>query len=116
MNGFWRFAYRLALALGEPDPVALMGSMPATVLDGWIEFSAVEPIGEPHADYRNAMLAMLMGNAWLRKKGQRPYRVKDFIPEFGKDAGPSVEELAAKVFAINKALGGVFIDRTKEAA
>lgn len=116
MTPFWRFAHRLALALGEPNPEALMNAMPGHVLDGWIEFNRVEPIGEPHADYRMATLAMLMGNAWLRDKNQRAYRVADFIPRFGVEDGRlDVERLANKIRAINAAFGGRVIDKRKGA-
>jgi hypothetical protein len=117
MSDFWRFAHRLALALGEPDPYLLMKTMPATTLDGWRAFDEVEPIGEPHADTRAAMLAMVIANGLLRGKHQRAYELDDFMLEFGerKTRQLSPDAFAEKLIALTKAMGGTIIDKRKAA-
>ena len=114
-----RLAYRLALRLGYANPDAMRASMPYSVWRGWVEYATLEPFGEERADLRMAQLAQLMANAWLRRKGQRPYRLKDFMFDFDGSLRlqrKSPRELAAQVMALNRAFGGTFIDRRKEAA
>lgn len=38
-----RFAFRLALALGRPDPYAMLDEMPPGVFEQWWSFYEVEP-------------------------------------------------------------------------
>lgn len=115
-----RLAYRLALQLGYTNPDAMRANMPYSVWSGWVEYSKLEPFGEERADLRMAQLATLMANAWMRKKGQKPYKIQDFMFDFdGKPRTPqrTADELAGKVMYLNRLFGGTFIDkRPKEAA
>lgn len=119
MTPFWRFAYRLALALGYPFPGHLMRIMPGRTLDGWIAFDRVEPIGEPHADTRSAMLATVMANLWGRGKDDDPFTMDQFMLAFGDEAQPTKkaatpDELASKVMMLNQLYGGTFVDKRKK--
>ena len=115
-----RLAYRLALRLGYANPDAMRANMPYRVWRGWVDYSRLEPFGEERADLRMAQLAAIMANAWMRKKGQRAYKVHDFMFDF--DGKPrtqqrTAEELAGKVMFLNQLFGGKYIDnRKKEAA
>lgn len=42
-----RFAFRLAIALGIPDPVAWIDSVEPYVIDCWLAYDAHEPIPYP---------------------------------------------------------------------
>jgi hypothetical protein len=122
MNEERRLAYRLALRLGYANPDAMRAIMPASVWRGWIEYAQLEPFGEDRADLRMAQLAAIMANAWMRKKGQRSFQIKDFLFDFDgelakqRQKGQTPDELARIVMGLNMAFGGKFIDKRKEAA
>lgn len=94
--------------------------MPYSVWRGWIEFARLEPFGDGRADLRYAQLASLMANAWLRKKGQRPYSIRDFMFDFdgeiarSRREGKTADELASMVTMMNRHYGGKFIDKREE--
>ena len=48
----------------------------------WIAYEAISP-GEPvRGDVRSALIAHVVANAAPRKKGRRPFDIKDFILNF----------------------------------
>ena len=77
-----RFAYRLALALGESNPDAMLVRMPHRVFLEWIEYTNLEPFGEERADLRAGIIASTIANCLARKKGQPAFKVTDFMPRF----------------------------------
>lgn len=108
-------AYRLALHLGYANPDAMRANMPWRVWQGWITYAKEEPFGEERADLRIAQLAALMANAWLRNKGQRRFRISDFMFDFDTSrTHKAPDALVEKVFTLNKAFGGTFIDKREE--
>jgi hypothetical protein len=106
MTAARRFAFRLALALGQPNPDALLSEIPARILSEWQEYASLEPFGEERGDWRAAMVASTMANIHARKKGKPAYKIEDFMPKFDKKATTSTIPLIDKVIAANWALGG----------
>ena len=45
-------------------------------------FDRLSPIGPERADWHAALIAVTLANAW-RGKGQRAYRLEEFLPQFG---------------------------------
>jgi hypothetical protein len=99
-----RFAFRLALALGEPNPDAMLARMPNRVFKEWVAFAEVEPFGEERADMRAAIVAATIANV-NRKKGKAPYKVRDFMPVFERRRQTWQEQLRV-VEMLNMAFGG----------
>lgn len=106
MTAARRFAFRLALALGQPNPDRMLEEMPARILSEWQTYASLEPFGEERADWRAAMLASTMANIHARKKGKPPYKIEDFMPKFDRAGKVSTVPLIDKVIAANWALGG----------
>lgn len=77
-RGWRRFAFRLALALGQPNVDAMLDAMPAWMLEEWAAFDAVEPVS---AGYRGDVQAALISStlANLLAGGRRAYALDDFM-------------------------------------
>lgn len=102
-----RFYFRLALALGWPSVAWGLARISSRELTEWREFYRLEPFGEERADYRAALIAAVIANA-NRRKGQKPFAVKDFMPDFeGRPREPRTpEQLLSVAEMLNAALGG----------
>lgn len=70
-------AFRLALALGQPDPDAMLDSMPRRVWLEWRAYWEAEPWDETRADLRAAIIAHTV-HSHLRQRG-RALRLDDFM-------------------------------------
>ena len=112
-----RFLFRLALESGYfvYNPDALARRMPYRILREWQDYAMLEPFGEERADLRSAIIAATVANVHRGKK-QRPFRPADFMPKFGGPVVaarqlPTPQQLSAKVFMINRLLGGTYTDR-----
>jgi hypothetical protein len=82
----------------------LLSRISSKELTEWIAFSAVEPFGGD-ADYLgSAIVAQTVANV-NRSKGQRPYKVKEFLPKFD-DKPQSVDEMMQFAEVFTHALGG----------
>ena len=69
----------------------------------WMAFSRLEPWGEERADLRMGIIASTIANA-NRGKGQKPYKVQDFLPSFEQETEEAAQaRLMAKAMS---ALGG----------
>lgn len=76
--------FRLALALG--CTVRELGErLDAAELTEWLAFYALEPWGTHPADVRAALVAATIANV-NRGKGQRAYKVRDFLPRWDERA------------------------------
>ena len=53
----------------------------------WIVYNRLEPFGEERADLRSAIVASVFANI-NRGKGQREFKVEDFMPKFNEQAKP----------------------------
>jgi hypothetical protein len=74
------FCFRLALALGRTVD-ELLDSLSYAEFKQWLEFDAMEPLGERRADIRNAMLMAQQANLYRdSKKQSKPYAIRDFMP------------------------------------
>lgn len=108
-----RFSFRLALALGWPDPDVMLASMPYSLYLEWMQYYELEPFGEERADLRAGIIAATVANCLARKKGRPAFRVTDFMPllkaEPKREKTP--EELFKKIQAINFLFGGEVIDK-----
>lgn len=76
-----RFAFRLALAVGEWDVDGMLRAMPAALLSEWMAFDELEPFGEQRGDLRSALVAMTVANAQRGPK-QKPFTIQDFLLKF----------------------------------
>lgn len=85
-----RFAYRLSLYMGIPNPDVLLRAIPYRIYREWQEYASIEPFGENRADLRTGILAAVTANCHVRKQGQRAFQPRDFMPNFEqrKQAGP----------------------------
>ena len=103
-----RFAYRLALALGQSNPDAMLARMPYRVFCEWQTYAQMEPFGEERADLRAGIVAATVANCLARRKGQPAFRASDFMPLFDrpKRREPTPGELFNQVQMINKLFGG----------
>lgn len=81
-----RFAFRLALALGQSNPDAMLARLPWRVWSEWQTFAALEPFGEERADLRAGIVAATIANYLARGKGKPAFKPRDFMPQFGKPA------------------------------
>lgn len=116
-----RFAYRLALALGQQNPDAMLDTMPYAIWLQWRLLGSLEPFGEARADLRTGIVAATMANIWGRKRGQRAYSPRDFMPRFEASAMPRTarraktpDELFEIVKGLNAAFGGETVGGTRD--
>jgi len=87
--------------------------MPAHVWDGWLRYAKKEPFGEDRADLRSAIVASVVANAMGRKKGQRAFKPKEFMPRFKPIKPKTPDQIFEKLKTINALLGGTFVDNRK---
>lgn len=85
--------FRLALALGRTFQ-ELGDSMTGQELTRWMEYDAIEPIGEQRADLRAGIVASTIANCH-RVSGE-PFKPKDFM------AFRPAEKLASPAEALKK--------------
>jgi hypothetical protein len=70
--------------LGEWNVPELMQRMPASLYAKWQAFDRIEPISLGwRGDHQAGVIASTMANL-QRAHGRAPWKIKDFIPEFGK--------------------------------
>ena len=87
--------------------------MPAHVWDDWLWYAKREPFGEERDDLRAGIVASVVANAMGRKKGQKAFKPKDFIPIFTPRKPKTPDALFEKLKAINALMGGAFVDKRK---
>ena len=88
-----RFAFRLALALGWPDPDAMLDSIPARTFSEWIAYYQLEPFGILAEDAIEAHWKAMYANVH-RKRGTSAYKPEKFLlfKDEKKDASALFEE------------------------
>ncbi|MCS7294432.1 MAG: DUF4035 domain-containing protein [Dehalococcoidia bacterium] len=74
----------------------------------WMAYDRLDPIGRERDDWRAAALLTMLANL-NRKKGRKPYTLKDFWPQWHREE-PDEDELRRKIDATMKALQGLFAD------
>lgn len=98
----WRFAYRLALALGQPNVRTMLSGLTGRELLEWEAFDRIEPFGEERADLRTGILASTLCN--LRGRKGRRSQPQDFMPRFGGEPSRRRATTPAAMRAIMTAL------------
>jgi len=106
-----RFAYRLALALGQPNPDVMLAQMPWRVFVEWMQYAQVEPFGEERADVRAAIVATTVANCMGREKGKPPFKLADFMPQFEQPERKTADDMFKRVKWLNMLMGGEFVDK-----
>lgn len=119
-----RFAFRLALVLGQPNPDAMLARIPWRIWREWQAFAALEPFGETgeeRADMRSAIVAATIANCLARAKGKPAFKPCDFTPQFEervqqpRSEPPPPEAHYQQILTITKMFGGkVVTKRTSE--
>lgn len=109
-----RFAYRLALALGEPNPDGMLARMPYRIYREWQTYATIEPFGDERADLRAGIVASTIANCLARKKGRPAFRPADFMPLFETKQDKTPDDLFEQVKMINWLFGGTFIDEREK--
>ena len=105
-----RFAFRLALALGESNPDALLAQLPYRVFRDWTYYFQLEPFGEERADFRAGIISAVVANCLARKRGRPAFHPSDFMPNFEKQER-TADELVGQMIMINRVLGGSVVDK-----
>ncbi len=82
----------------------LLARISSRELTEWAAYYQVEPFGEERADLRSAIVATNIANG-NRAKGQKPYKIEDFMPKFEKKS-QSREEMIQVAAMMTAALGG----------
>jgi hypothetical protein len=108
-----RFKFRLALALRQPNPDAMLAVMPYRVYQDWMTYYELEPFGEERADLRAGIIAATIANCLARRKGRPAFRVTDFMPRFGREKRRTrtPDDMLKQVKILNMLYGGKFIDK-----
>lgn len=105
-----RFAFRLALALGEPNPDRMLSKMPHRVWREWHEYHNLEPFGSQHEDNRFGVAFAGLANT-RRGKKQRKYKPKQFIVQYKQPMKQrSPDAMLSKMMALTRAMGGTIVD------
>ena len=109
-----QFEFRLALALGWPNPDAMLSVMPQRVYREWLAYAETDPWDEERADWRAAMIAHTMASLWRGKKGRKP-KFKDFMPQFKQAIQPKTPQHALNAMKnLVVAFGGSIQDNRPE--
>ena len=67
-------------------------------------YDRIEPFGEERADLRSAQIACILANV-NRGKGQKVFKIDDFMPKFEPRKRQTPEEMAKMLEMTAKALG-----------
>jgi len=88
---------RLALALGQPNPDAMLAQLRPHHLAEWLAFYRMEPWGDQRADIRAALQTMqLVSASGAKRTGGGYFELADFLLDFR----PKSESLLAKAKAV----------------
>jgi len=73
----------------------------------WQAYASIEPFGEERADLRSAIVACVIANS-NRSKSQKAFKVKDFMPKFGRPKEQTWQEMK-NIFNTFKAVHNEYI-------
>lgn len=106
-----RFAFRLALALGQVNPDAMLARLPQRVWSEWQEFAMLEPFSEERADLRAGIIAATVANCLARGKGKPAFKPRDFMPQFEERvrSEPRASEHYQQALMITRLFGGKIV-------
>jgi hypothetical protein len=83
----------------------LLARVSSKELTRWMIFSQLEPFGSEAYFLGHAVTASTFANA-NRKKGRKPFKLKDFMPTFGRKKEQSVKDMIGMAAHITQAMGG----------
>jgi len=86
--------FRLALALGQPDPYAMADAMPARVFNHWRHYYLIEPFGQWRDNYHAGLISAILANVNRSSKSE-PVTHNDFMFMDPESAAEHEEEKAA---------------------
>lgn len=111
-----RFAFRLAKALGQANPDAMLARLPHRIWREWQEFAILEPFGEERADLRAGIIASTVANCMARDKGQPAFKPRDFMPQFEKQeqAKSKTPEHYQQALMVTRLFGGKIVRKQAE--
>ena len=100
----------------------MLATMPHRVWQEWLLYMQQEPFGEERADLRAAIIASTMANLHGRRKGQKPFPIQDFMPDFRQlDPGPettltaqSPDQLLDKIMALKGNIDITVVDKRED--
>ncbi len=73
----------------------------------WMAFSRIEPFGYVANMHGDAQTAQVIANALVKKEGDEPYKVTDFLPKDPSEVyEQSVDEMINAATIMTMALGG----------
>lgn len=93
-----RFAYSLALKLGEVNVDRMLSKINGKQLLEWMAFSELEPFGPRREDERAGVIVKAIYDV-NRKKGSKPAKLEDCTPMFGDVPKPKKSWQAMMAFA-----------------
>ena len=82
----------------------MLSKMDSREISEWMAYYSMDPFGEVRADYRMAMLACLTAN--INRGNGQPFKVSDFMPEFGPKKQQTVQEMKALLMGMAVKHGG----------
>lgn len=82
----------------------LLSRVSSAELTEWMQFYNLEPFGSEAGYLGHAITAQVVANV-NRGKGQKPYKVQDFLPQF-EQKGQTPDQMLAFASMITEALGG----------
>jgi hypothetical protein len=116
-----RFAYRLALALDQPNVDAMLSRITWRQWQEWQQFCALEPFGE--LPLRIGYVGAALGNLLGKPKFKRHWEPGDFMP-YGapeKQEAPartkpskSADAQLAHILMVSQQMGWTVIDKRKD--
>ena len=80
----------------------LLQRITAREFSEWMAFDRIDPIGRDRDDWNAASIAHTVAEAHRTRK--EPYKLKDFLPQYGKPERPTPEQLSHKIRSIFGAL------------
>jgi hypothetical protein len=109
-----RFAFKLALAFGYPNPDRMLAEMPFRIWREWQTYYQYDPFGNERLDVLVARMMAWNGEVHRQKKSDKHYKVAKFMPKWGPDDPITPDALFNKFALANQALGGRFVDKRKK--
>ena len=92
------------MALGLPR-AEMLARMSSAELSEWVAFSTLEPFGAEASYFGHAITASTIANV-NRQKGQRVYKVDEFVPKFERKKAQSVDQMLQVAEMMTIGLGG----------
>lgn len=106
-----RFAFCLALALGQLNPDAMLAQMPLRIYREWQRYYQYDPFGGIRSDIHAARIMAWMGEVHRSKNSSPHFKMKRFLIKWGPKDPVSPDAMLDKLMQITRAMGGTIIDK-----